>query len=105
MTRADGMVAPRRRPRCYLGSVAVGQPARRQLAAQHYFSMRDVLVVVSGQPAARAARQAGTNLFLCDEFGSGAFEFSLLVGLVAQRQRPVYHYSGLLTRRKKKKPA
>ena len=73
MTRADGMVPARRLPRCYLYSVAVGQPARRPLAAQHYFSMRDVLVVVRGQPAARAARQAGTNLFLCEfEFGSGA---------------------------------
>ena len=73
MTRADGMVPARRRPRCVPDKVAVGQPARQPLAAQHYFSMRDVLVVVRGQPAARAARQAGTNLFLCEfEFGSGA---------------------------------
>ena len=36
--------------------------------------MRDVSVAVTGQRyGARAARQAGTNLFLCEfEFGSGA---------------------------------
>ena len=72
MTRADGMVPARRLPRCYLYSVAVGQPAGQPLAAQHYFSMRNVLVVFRGQPAAAQHGRQAQICFLCEfEFGSG----------------------------------